>query len=116
MSNTKSQECLDPYNFTSIASPIASSNWFAIVVANRKILSVENIDLKIDYFLVKMPSDSVLLTWHIENKITLFSLRYGRISYGYTENEQLVACCLREKKSGNTEAVTLRAPETPVVL
>ena len=61
MSNIKSKECLDPYNFTSIASPVASSNWFAIV-AKRKILPVENIDLKIDYFLVNMPSDSVLLT------------------------------------------------------
>lgn len=44
------------------ALPVDSSNWFAIVVANRKIFLFENIDLKIDYFLFYFPSDSVMLT------------------------------------------------------
>lgn len=93
------------------ASPVDSSYWFVCtIVANRKIFSSENIDLKISYFLVNMPSDSVMLSaGNIKNKTLLFRLKYGWISCGCIEKEQLVTSyldspLLTQKNSLNHEA------------
>ena len=47
----------------------------------------------IEYFLVNMPSDCVMLTWCImENKIPLFRLSYIE-GFPMAENEQLISFC-----------------------